>query len=195
VRDFKRWQSGKGGYCLTSFAIIARGNYQITLLEAYPCKNIDELKARERYWIEHIKNTVNRNIPTRTYREWQQPYYGANKELILEKRKVYYQANKERIDERKKIYNEANKEQIAEQRKQHREANKEQIADRQKKYYEANKERLAERSKQYHASNKERLAKQQSESITCPCGSTTTRGHIRKHERSQKHQTWLLSTV
>jgi len=52
------------------------------LLEHYPCNNQDELNARERHYIQTI-NCINRNIPSRTIKE----YYLDKKDAF----KHYYQ--------------------------------------------------------------------------------------------------------
>ena len=54
---------------LTSFNIFKNGDYRIVLLEAYPCKSKDELKARERYYIERL-DCINKNIPNRTDQQY-----------------------------------------------------------------------------------------------------------------------------
>ena len=54
---------------LTSFDILKNGSYKIVLLEAYPCKSRDELKARERYYIERL-DCINKNIPNRTDQQY-----------------------------------------------------------------------------------------------------------------------------
>lgn len=46
---------------VTSYDIIKMGGAYISLIEAYPCNDKDELRARERYWIEQHPNTVNKN--------------------------------------------------------------------------------------------------------------------------------------
>ena len=52
--DFKRWKEGKSNY-VSSYKIIENGNYDIILLESCPCNNRDELKAREKYYIQTNK--------------------------------------------------------------------------------------------------------------------------------------------
>lgn len=44
-------------------------NVRIELIEAYPCTDKKELEKRERYWIETLKPTLNKNIPSRTFEE------------------------------------------------------------------------------------------------------------------------------
>ena len=53
--------------------IILRGDYQIILIENYPCTNKEELERKER---EHIESNicVNKIIPTRTDKEWREEH-------------------------------------------------------------------------------------------------------------------------
>ena len=62
-RDYKQYlKMGKRyNVYMTSFKILKDGNYQIQLVENYPCKN-----SREKYWIEK-PNCINKNIPTQTH--------------------------------------------------------------------------------------------------------------------------------
>ena len=72
----------------TSYHIIDGGDYEIVLLEDYPCKNKKEAHARERWWIENHP-CVNKVIPGRTKSE----YYHENKQQIAVKTKKYHQQN------------------------------------------------------------------------------------------------------
>jgi hypothetical protein len=45
---------------MTSFKILKYGNYQIQLVENYPCKNSKELHAREKYYIKKT-NCIDKN--------------------------------------------------------------------------------------------------------------------------------------
>ena len=53
----------------TSRTIIDSGNYEICLIENYPCNCKDELHMRERFFIETLDNCVNKYIPGRTETE------------------------------------------------------------------------------------------------------------------------------
>ena len=53
VRDYKSYLDGKYNY-VTSFKVIATGNYDIQLIELYPCNSKMELHAREGYWIKQM---------------------------------------------------------------------------------------------------------------------------------------------
>ena len=111
VKNYKQWKQGKMRLT-TAFNLIDTGNYEITLIELYPCGSKDELTARERF---HIETTacVNKVIPTRTHKEYDQnpnriklkhDIYIKNKEEVNQKCKDYYQANKETIIEKKRLY-------------------------------------------------------------------------------------------
>ena len=118
VKDFKKWKEGKRDK-VTSFQLIETGQYEVTLVELFPCGSKDELHARERF---HIENTVcvNKVIPTRTQKE----YHQDNKEVINERHRLYNEVNKEAIKEQRKIYQDENRKKINEKQKAYREAKK-----------------------------------------------------------------------
>jgi hypothetical protein len=104
----------KGEYCyVTSYKLLEKENYEIVLVEDYPCENEIELKLRE---AEYIKNNecVNKCIPCRTKEE----YYQDNREKLLEKAKNYYVDNREKVLEYHKKYNEINCEKISQKNKE-----------------------------------------------------------------------------
>jgi hypothetical protein len=84
VSKFKGWKNGKG-LNTTSFQLIETGNYEITLIELFPCNSKDELHARERFHIE-ANVCVNRIHPTRTKKE----YYDEYKEQKKKQQTEYY---------------------------------------------------------------------------------------------------------
>ena len=104
VGDYKRYVSGNRHF-LTSFCILENCNYDIVLIELFPCNNKDELHQRERHYIESL-NCVNKNIPKRSSGEYKKD----NKEKINMQRKTYRLENKEKI----KNYRNNNKEKIHE---------------------------------------------------------------------------------
>jgi len=130
-------------------------NWNMVQIEEFCCNNKIEACARERYWYEDLKGTLNTNYPARTKKE----HYEDNKEQLLENMKEWFEANKEKkkeqIAEYKKKWYEANKEKI----KEYREVNKEKITEYhkqyQKKYYEANKDKISEYQKKYVDANKD----------------------------------------
>ena len=115
---------------MTSFEILKNENYEIVLVENYPCNSKDELHARERYYIEN-NECVNKFIPTRTNKENRE----ANKSKKTEQRKEYYNENKHKITEYKKQYHETNKEKVLIKLKKYREENIEMIKEKRKQLY------------------------------------------------------------
>jgi len=53
-------ETGKGAN-LASFEVLKGGDYEITLVETYPCNSKEELLQRERYWIDKLPKTINKN--------------------------------------------------------------------------------------------------------------------------------------
>ena len=156
-------------------------NWNMVLIEYYPCETELELGRRENYWIHELQASLNCITP---------PMYGTQKEYRETHReqkteydKEYREANKERIAERIKEYYEAHREEILEYQKQYNEANKEHIDEYQKQYREKNKEKILENQKEYYEANKEKLL----EKHICECGREYTYNHKKRHEKSQYH--------
>ena len=82
-------------YNHSSFNIIKFEDNHIMLLENYPCNNRKELELRERYYIEKL-NSCNRNLPTRTRKE----YLCDSKDKIKLQKKGYRYNNKEIINKK-----------------------------------------------------------------------------------------------
>ena len=121
---YTRYLNGKYHY-VTSFEIVKYDDCEIILIEECPCENVEQLRARERHFIE-LLDCVNKRIPGRNKKE----YYEDNKEKVLERRKKYYEDNKEKLLECHKKYYEDNKEKIADQNAGYYQANKEKIAEK-----------------------------------------------------------------
>jgi Mor family transcriptional regulator len=58
VSSYMRYLNGKSNY-VTSFKIIERDDYDIILIESFPCDTKDQLHARERHYTQTI-TCVNR---------------------------------------------------------------------------------------------------------------------------------------
>ena len=86
--NYKRYLDGKYHY-VTSFEILKHDDYYIELLEIYPCKNNMELHKREGELIRQNDNAINKVIPGRTRKE----YNNDNKENI----KIRLNKNKDKI--------------------------------------------------------------------------------------------------
>ena len=167
----------KHNKCMTKNLCVDLKNCFIVLVEKYPCKDVEEAKKRERFYIEKYQKEglyiVNKLIPGRTKKQ----YYEDNKEKIDKQNKEYYEDNKEKINEKKKEYNEKNKEKIKE---------------RKKEYREKNQEHIKKQKKEYREKNQEHIKKQKKEKITCECGSIIQKGNNR-HKTSKKHIKFLES--
>ena len=87
VKSYKRWKNENYGFT-SSFPLIETGQYEITLIELFPCGSKDELTARERFHIEST-DCVNKVIAGRTRKEWCE----TNADTLREYQKVYREAN------------------------------------------------------------------------------------------------------
>jgi hypothetical protein len=76
MKKYRKWKKGikdnRGKIpFVQGFLIIDDGDYFFKLVERYPCNNVDELRTRERYWIENTPNCINLQTPSKTKAEWQ----------------------------------------------------------------------------------------------------------------------------
>lgn len=115
--DYKYYQKHKNRHFISSFILFEEDidNIDIVLIENYPCNSKDELRARERYYIDSLK-CVNKNKPfliQEDFKEYNKKfckkYYEKNKEYFFQKHKKYYEKNKEKIKEYNKEYREKRK--------------------------------------------------------------------------------------
>ena len=90
VSDYKQFLKGNKTGKYKSFDIIGRGDYQILLIEAFPCNSKDEMTAREGEIIRSYKlecGCLNLQIPGRSKKEYQKQHREKNKDEISKKRK------------------------------------------------------------------------------------------------------------
>jgi hypothetical protein len=147
-------------------------NWDMLEIEIYRAVNQPDQARRERYWLETYGATLNKQVPSRTVKEW----CDENREQLLERNREYYKVNKEQILEHNKEYYQDNREQLLEKQKEYNEVNREQISEKNKEYYEKNKEQILEK---YKEKNKEK--------ITCECGSICSLSKLSRHKKSKKH--------
>jgi len=150
-------------------------NFVMIPIEEYPCNSKNELEIKERYHIDLLRPSLNKNIPGRTYKE----YYEANKEQILEMNKNYREDNKKQIAEKIKKRYEDNKQIKTEYNKKYREANKEILNQKNKEYNEANKEKNKTYQKKYRNDNKKKV-------ICDHCGCEVRKQGLNAHEKTKK---------
>jgi len=60
-------------------------NFEIVIIEKYPCDNIKQVTEREGYWIKELKATLNKQIAGRTYKEYYQDNENKRKEYNKQK--------------------------------------------------------------------------------------------------------------
>jgi len=143
-------------------------DWVMTPIEKYSCDSKKELEIKERYYIDLLRPTLNKQIPTRTQKE-------------------HYEDNKEKINKNNKKYNNDNKEKLLEYKKNYYEDNKEKLAEINKKWVEANKEKMAEYQKIYREANKEIINEKQNEKVICDhCGCESIKVNLKRHQQSKK---------
>tara|TARA_Y100000385_G_C12946267_1_gene573433 strand:- start:353 stop:955 length:603 start_codon:yes stop_codon:yes gene_type:complete len=87
--------------------------------------------------------------------------------------KEYYQDNRDKISERHKQYRQDNRDKYLEYNKQH---------------YQDNHDKFLEAAKQYYQENRDKCLEKVKQKITCECGCIVSKGDIRKHKKTKKHQ-------
>ena len=85
VRKYKNYLKGKYNY-VSSFDIIKDGDYDIILIESFPCDSKDQLYAKERYWTNELV-CVNKNrnqglLNELGQKEYKKEYYLNHKDKI-----------------------------------------------------------------------------------------------------------------
>jgi len=133
-----------GNRC-TSKRIINAGDWEMIEIEKYPCANLNEAKARERWWIENHE-CVNKYIPLRTPKE----YTEQHKAQIAARHKAYNDAHKVEKVEYDKAYRIANKDHILAYTKAYDETHRVEKA----AYYQAHKAHISARQKAYDDTHK-----------------------------------------
>ena len=138
-------------------------NWNIILIEYYPCETELELCRRENYFMTELQASLNTYKPHiyENAQDQSKEWRINNKERKKEMDKTYYENNKKAIIEKVKTYNQSNKEKSKEYFK---------------KRYETNKEKILEKMK---------------EKITCECGCDVSRGNMKRHEKSAKHISFI----
>ena len=74
-------------------------NFEIILVENYPCKSKDELNAREEYWRKQLKATLNMKMAFMTEEERKE---SKKRDKYIIKAKNYYEEHRDDINEKHK---------------------------------------------------------------------------------------------
>lgn len=124
-------------------------NWDMIEIEKYNATDKLDACKKERHWIEQLHATLNKQLPTRTEKE----YLVDNKDKIIEYHKKYYIENINKFNERSKEYWIDNKDRLKELNKEYRINNKDKLKEKDKernrKYYINNKDKHKEHMKQY----------------------------------------------
>ena len=154
---YKRYLNNKYSYN-TSFEIINDQTCFVELLAEVYFDDKHELHKKEKIFIQMYSDIcVNKNIPTRTIKE-------------------YCQDNKEKLKE----YREDNKDKTKEYFKEYWQENKEKINEQKKKYYQQNKDKINEKKKHYQQQNKEKI----NEKIYCNiCNKLVGKRYMKNHQK------------
>lgn len=150
-------------------------NWDMVVIENYPCKTSDEARTRERHWIETLGATLNSNRAILTKEDELNDgalYREANREIIRLNDRMSYAANPEKKLEYQRTYAKANPEKIRERGADYREANFEKIRENKKAYYNANAKNISTRA---------------TERIMCDCGTEHSRSGTCQHKKTAKH--------
>lgn len=90
--------SGKGN---SSKKLFENEGAKIILVEKFPCNDKMELLKRERYYIENF-NCVNKEVPSRTKKEYDYDYYIKNTEIIKDKKRKHWEKTKDIKNEKRR---------------------------------------------------------------------------------------------
>jgi len=121
LKSYKMFKEGKYQY-ISSFDILESENFEIVLVEEYPCLTREELWFREDYWIVN-NECVNRKRPIITEEERKQ------------KKKEGRENYKEQHNIQSKIYYQKHKEEVCQIHKKYRQDHCEEIREKDKKRY------------------------------------------------------------
>jgi hypothetical protein len=162
---------------MSSFDIVCDPTCVITLIENFPCDDVNELRKRERYFIEITPNHCNKVLPTRTDKEYRED----NKDKIQQWR----DDNKLILAEKRKVYKELNKDKIREYYNSHK--------DEQKEYRKLNKDKAKERAARSYENNKDKIKLRNSQMINCDtCKCDIQKAQFSRHVKTKKHLSNLL---
>jgi hypothetical protein len=147
-------------------------NWDMILVENYPCNNKNELHARERHFIDELKSNLNLRLPIRTKQE--------KKIYQNEYDKNYREINREELNKSDKIRWQQRKEERNQQRR-------ETII-----ICECgSKLRLSENERHKKTIRHRNWLEGKKEITLCECGGKFGEFGKLRHERSKKHLKWL----
>jgi hypothetical protein len=145
----------KGNLCKVYVAARALGmsdkDLICVLVENYPCADVDEAKARERYFIER-EGSLNARIPGRTQKERERTR--THKEAVNAYNRAYALKNPEAVKEYYHKYKLKNPEAVKESRRKYKLKNAEAFKESQRKYKSKNAAHINELARARRAAKK-----------------------------------------
>lgn len=184
ISDCKKYvENNKAPHC-TSCDIVKYRSAEITLICDFPCDSSEELRKKEREFIETVPNCINKCIPYKSVdeqKETRKQYNVINREKHAAYHKVYQKINKEKLEEyRFESYN----------------------CECGGKYkYHSKAKHMKSKKHIYFVENEERLKDvfipKKKQIVKCPCGGTHCMkpAAIKMHEKSKKHIYYLKHGV
>ena len=196
-KDYKRFNDGKRDRPTTVFQIFDEYGYEnckVELAELFPCSTKEELHKREG---EYMRNNecVNKFIPGRTRKEYQQANLDRAVARQRKCRANFTEEQKEAIKEQQRQYREEHKDHIRDRTKQHKADHEEQLRQMRKKYIEEHKDEIKTKSKMYREANSDKIKQYYEKNrevlkakYTCEiCGSAIANAERARHSRTTKH--------
>jgi len=135
-------------------------NWNMLIIEQYPCNNDIEARLKEREWYEKLNANLNSIRPLATkeeHKEQQKEYTENHKEQMKEYRDEYNETHKEESKAQHKEYYETHKEEIKAQCKEYQEAHKDEVNAKRKEYREAHKDEVNAKQKLYRETHKDEV--------------------------------------
>lgn len=184
VQDYKKWKNGYRKNSTSSFELFEKhgiDNCKIILIRQYKIVDKDHLHALEQLWINKLK-PINKNnpfcIPDLSKKIYQSKYYQKVVANDPEWHKKQYQKELERDPEHNK--------------KKHLRRIKNNPNYNQEQY-----QKTLARNPNYHIQQYEKYGEKANqrklEKITCDCGAIVSRGSLKIHQNSKRHQLNLLT--
>ena len=190
----KRYLNGKKKY-YSAFKVMENQDYDIILIEDYPCKSKDQLFARERYYtneIECVNICKNQGLCLELgEKQYSKFYYETNIDKIKDYKKEYFNKNTSVIKAKCKEYYDKNTETIKIKKKEYYDRNVETILTKIKEYRDKNVDAIKIKKKEYYDKNTDKIKAKHNEKFTCSCGSNYTHVNKSRHLKTKKHLKYL----
>jgi hypothetical protein len=136
-------------------------NWDMIEIEKYPCNDLQEARARERYWYERLSAGLNARLPIAYKDDVLKQRHNSYLRIINKNpnyNKEHYEKYKEVQKDMKKKYTECHKAEKSEYDKKRRAEKSEALKEQKKIYYEKNKELINEKRKKKYAETRLKMS-------------------------------------